>query len=146
MSGHLSAEEIAKWMAGERTADAERHVRQCPRCGAEVARLEETLTQFRGAVRGWSERLAPPPRLVEARRPIVPAKWALTVAALVMLAAIPVFWSATDRRREAEQERADAALLEQVDAAVSRRVPSPMEPLMTLIAWGPEPTEGTRKQ
>ena len=146
MSGHLSAEEMATWMAGERTADAERHVRQCPQCGGELAGLEETLAQFRGAVRDWSDRLAPPARLGRARRPIVPARWALAAAALAMLSAIPVYWSAAERRREAERERADAALLEQVDAAVSRRVPSPMEPLMTLVAWGPEPMEGTRKK
>ena len=146
MSGHLSAEEMAKWMAGERSVDAERHVRQCPQCGGELAGLEETLAQFRGAVRGWSDRLAPPARLGEASRPTIRARWAIAAAALGILSAIPVYRSAADRRREAERERADAALLEQVDAAVSRRVPSPMEPLTTLVAWGPEPTEGTRKK
>jgi hypothetical protein len=144
MSGHLSAEEMAKWMAGERSVDTERHVRQCAQCSGELAGLEETLTHFRGAVRCWSDRLAPPARLREARGPMLPAKWALAAAALAMLSAIPVYRSAAERRREAERERADAALLEQVDAAVSRRVPSPMEPLMSLVAWGPEPTEGTR--
>lgn len=145
MSGHLSAEEMAKWMAGERTVDAERHVRQCPQCGRKLAGLEETLAQFRGAVRGWSDRLAPPARLEAAKRPTLRARWALAAAALAILSAIPVYRSAAERR-EAERELADAALLEQVDAAVSRRVPSPMEPLTTLVAWGPEPTEGTKKR
>ena len=62
-------------------------------------------------------------------------RWALVAAALLVLAAIPIYRNAQDRQRQAEIARADALLLEQVDAEVSRAVPRPMEPLVKLVYW-----------
>ena len=52
--GHLSSEDICRWIAGERAAGEESHVRECSLCAAEVARLEGALQRFGGAVREWS--------------------------------------------------------------------------------------------
>jgi hypothetical protein len=142
MSRHLSARQISQWMIGERTPQQQRHVRQCSQCGAELARLEASLALFRGSVRHWSGRQsrAEPPAISSiypARRGpgIRPMRWALVAAALLVLAAVPIYRNARNTQRQAEIARADALLLEQVDAEVSRAVPRPMEPLVKLVSW-----------
>ena len=148
MSQHLSSRQISQWMIGERSPQQEQHVRQCSRCGAELARLEASLALFRGSVRHWSGRQsrAEPPAIgsispVRRGSRIQPVRWALVAAALLVLAAIPIYRNAQDRR-QAEIARADAQLLEQVDAEVSRAVPRPMEPLVKLVSWDFDSTDG----
>jgi hypothetical protein len=70
-------------------------------------------------------------------------RWALVAAALLVLAAVPVYRNVQDRQRQAEIARADALLLEQVDAEVSRAVPRPMEPLVKLVSWDFSATDGS---
>jgi anti-sigma factor RsiW len=142
MSQHLSSREVSQWMIGERTPQQEQHVRQCPECGAELARMEAALGLFRGSVRHWSD------RQVRVFRPLtptrgsrgyparpLPVRWALAAATLLLLAAVPIYRNVQVRQRQAEIARADALLLEQVDAEVSRAVPRPMEPLVKLVSW-----------
>jgi hypothetical protein len=142
MSQHLSSREVSQWMIGERTPQQEQHVRQCPECGAELARMEAALGLFRGSVRHWSD------RQVRVFRPLtptrgsrgyparpLPVRWALAAATLLLLAAVPIYRNVQVRQRQAEIARADALLLEQVDAEVSRAVPRPMEPLAKLVSW-----------
>ena len=142
MSKHLSSRQISQWMIGERTPQQEQHVRQCSECGAELARLEAALALFRGSVRHWSDQQIRVPRpLTPTRRSRgyparpQPLRWALGAAALLVLAAVPIYRNAQDRQRQAEIASADALLLEQVDAEVSRAVPRPMEPLVKLVSW-----------
>ena len=142
MSQHLSARQISLWMIGERTPQQEQHVRECPECGAELGRLEASLALFRGSVRHWSDGQVRVPRpLAPIRRSRgyparpLPVRWALVAATLLVLAAVPIYRNAQDRQRQAEMARADALLLEQVDAEVSRAVPRPMEPLVKLVSW-----------
>ena len=155
MSQHLSSPEVSQWMIGERTPQQEQHVRQCPECGAELARMEAALGLFRGSVRHWSDRQVRVPRpLTPTRgsrgypaRPL-PVRWALAAATLLLLAAVPIYRNVQVRQRQAEIARADALLLEQVDAEVSRAVPRPMEPLAKLVSWDfsstDEPVENRR--
>ena len=148
MSRHLSSREVSQWMIGERTPQQEQHVRQCPECGAEVARMEAALALFRGSVRHWSDgqsRAEPPAvgSILRARGSrALPMRWALAAVALLVLAAVPVYRNVQDRQRQAEDARADALLLEQVDAEVSRAVPRPMEPLVKLVSWDFSSTDG----
>jgi hypothetical protein len=141
MSQHLSSQQISRWMIGERTPQEEQHARECPECGAELARLEAALALFRGSVRHWSDgqsRAVPPGagRIALARRSRTqPIRWASVAAALLVLAAVPVYRNVQEKQRQAEIARADALLLEQVDAEVSRAVPRPMEPLVKLVSW-----------
>ena len=150
MSPHLSEREISLWMVGERTPQQEQHVRECSECSAELARLEASLALFRGSVRHWSDRQVRVPRLLAPTRGSrgyparpLPVRWALVTAALLVLAAVPIYRNAQVRQRQAEIARADALLLEQVDAEVSRAVPRPMEPLAKLVSWDFSSTEGS---
>jgi thiamine biosynthesis protein ThiC len=146
MKQHLTSEEISKWIAGVRTAQMEEHARECPQCHAEIVRTEAALSMFRSSVRQWSDRQGSP-ELASAwkagrqRFPVQPMRWALIAAALLMLVTIPIYQGAMEKQRRAETAKADALLLEQVDAGVSRAVPQPMEPLLRLVTWDATPKE-----
>jgi hypothetical protein len=132
MSSHLSPEQVAKWIIGERTSPEEQHVLECPQCHAEVARFQAELAEFGSAVRDWSERhtVVKPARNGRYARPL---RWAWLAAAAIVLSSVPAYLSA--RHRQAEQTRADAVLMEQIDANVSRAIAAPMEPLARLMTW-----------
>ena len=140
MTEHLSGQRMAGWVCGERTPEEERHLRECAQCGAEIARLESALGQFRESVRGWSGQRSPAAlqkvRAPEARRG--PARiwfrWPVLVAAALALSVAPVYKTVLDRQRAA-QALADAQLMEQVDREVSEAVPTPMEPMAQLVSW-----------
>jgi hypothetical protein len=149
MSGHLSSEQISRWMIGERTDREQEHARQCPECAAQVANLGSAIALFRDSARDCGEMYGYPKFGLPARTQSVragfmgrPSRWASVVAALLLLAAIPIYTNSRDRRRAAEMARADALLLEQVDAGISRAVPAPMEPLVKLVSWNSEPRTG----
>ena len=135
MNGHLDTAAICNWVAGERSPEAERHLLECAECAAAVLRFETGLAGFRDTATGWSNRLRPPPppslpaaAAVRWRALFATTALAACLAAAVWLVAIPI-----ERSRAAEQARADSLLLEQVDAAVSRSAPEPMEPLLQLV-------------
>jgi hypothetical protein len=54
MNRHLSEDEIAQWISGERPADTEQHLCECTECAAEVVGAEETFALFRESGRQWS--------------------------------------------------------------------------------------------
>jgi len=45
---------MSKCLIGDVTRQEADHVAQCPSCSGEIARLESSFSQFRGAVRNWS--------------------------------------------------------------------------------------------
>src|SRR5690242_11187032 len=55
MNQHLSRDQISRCVIGDGTPQEKEHVSQCGACRSEVARLESSFAQFRGAVRGWSD-------------------------------------------------------------------------------------------
>ena len=140
MNGHLSSEQISRWMAGERTQWELEHVRECQECAGRLSGLAAALGLFRDSVRDCGERygsvrLSLPAKETRLGSLVRPSRWASATAALLLLAAIPIYTHSRERRREVELARADAALLAQVDAGISRAVPAPMEPLVKLVAW-----------
>ncbi len=141
MKQHLSAQEISAWLAGERTAEQEEHLRACPECRAAIARVEAPLEQFRGAVHAWSEQELGQARPIELRRHGLGfgmMRLAVAATMVVMLAGVPLYLRDSARERAAELARKDEALLEQVQTEVARSVPEPMEPLTKLVSWSSE--------
>ena len=148
MSAHLSSEQISRWMAGDRNPDADKHLQECEQCAAEIARLKMLLGEFRSSMVAWSaihkdaevpERGIP----TEHRRRLVGGmlRWKLAAAALTVVLAVLIWKDFSDRHRAAEAYEADVRLWEEVNTHISRPVPSPMEPLMKLIAWEPDTIE-----
>jgi len=137
MNPHLPDETVSKWVSGERTANEEEHVRECEVCRAEVERLTGALIRFRGAVHQCG---ASTQQLSFVRPPRYRLRWAVAALALTA-AAWPAYRELTARRTA----KADAILLRQVDAQVSRAIAGPMEPLARLMSWEEKQnTEGNR--
>jgi hypothetical protein len=138
MNGHLSSVEISEWLAGIRTTGAERHLAECAGCAAEVERTNEPLARFGAATRAWCAAETPVPRpepiefAVRRRRRFAGVRVALAAAAALLMVAAPVY---RQHQRALETARQDEALLEQVQTAVSRSAPEPMQPLEKLVAW-----------
>lgn len=130
MNSHLSPEQISEWMIGQKAPEVEEHLAQCPECAAAVEKIRAPIAMFRGAVREWSgHQVATPVK----RSGVLWLRVAATAAALVVLVAIGIDGA---NRRAAGIARQDDALLEQVQAQVSRSVPAPMEPLYDLMSEG----------
>jgi hypothetical protein len=140
MDQHLDAEAIGRWMAGERGPAAEDHLRDCAECRAEVARLESALAHFRDAAHqwsGWQPLSRPPARWavgsLARRRWPAPMRWAAVTAVAALLAGFPVYRNYRQRQAVA-QAKANALLLEEVSADISRPAPEPLEPLIKLVS------------
>lgn len=135
MNPHLSAEEMARWVAGERGERARGHLAECAVCATEAGRMEAALAEFGGALRRCAAPPAEFPRT--ARRAPRMARRVLAAAGLAALAAAPA-WRYRRAQERVEAARADAILLEEVDAEVSEAVPGPMQPLLPLVSWNPK--------
>jgi hypothetical protein len=129
MNQHLSNEQISEWIAGERTAETQRHIRECPVCDAELAGFESGLSAFGHAVRQWAVQKEMHPKPQEL--PNASWRWALGAAAILTLALLPAYWQGEAPISAVQDD--DARLLENIDIHLSRTVPSSMEPLMTLM-------------
>src|SRR5579863_2585765 len=57
MNRHLSSDQISKCLIGDGSPEETQHARECSECGAELAGLESSLSQFRTSVRQWSDRV-----------------------------------------------------------------------------------------
>jgi hypothetical protein len=135
MNRHLSSQDVCAWLSGSHTPELQQHVTGCAVCQAELARLGQALTQFRGTVRHWSEqRPSAPVKLTAPAGAWRQLRWACAVMAACLLVSLSVLWR-TNQPAVGGATAADAALLAQVDQQVSRAVPSPMEPLMNLVSW-----------
>jgi anti-sigma factor RsiW len=141
MSNHLSQRELAKCIVG-RPARAElQHIGECPECGAELDRLRNTLTVFRNAVRHRiDERVASQPPLVVplrvAEAGVSTWRWTLVAAAMVMAIVLPFFINTNQPQETADPAAIETnpdAIMNRVNLHLSRTVPAPMEPMMTLI-------------
>jgi len=132
--------EVSQWMIGERTPQQEQHVRQCPECGAELARMEAALGCF--AVRcgiGATGKCASPAPDPDPRKPRVPRPAPSSAlgarrATLLLLAAVPIYRnvqvSSVSRNRPGRCAVAGAGGCRGVAS-----VPRPMEPLAKLVSW-----------
>ena len=147
---HLTSREISEWVSGERGAQWEQHVTACDRCRSEIAKIEGALTLFRTALHESAATYMETARPLTMSRPAVAKPmsfpklyWglAVAVACLVLTFSVVTPWN---RQVEQDSAAADAKLLSQIDAALSRDVPQPMEPLAKLVAWDGSTDEKTK--
>lgn len=130
---HLSSVQLSECVAGQPDPGTARHLESCPACRAELDQFREVLHGFRGAVRNWSENQARAALVIDARPPDS-RSWVAShqLAFALLLAAVCIVASLVWRGGE-NAPASDSLLLNQVDAQVSRTVPSSMEPLMKLV-------------
>jgi anti-sigma factor RsiW len=140
MSDHLSEDQFAKCLLGRSTRAELQHIRECPECSNELERFEKMLSLFRTALRDRiDDRVAlhtpdeTPLRRREAA--ISTVRWAWVTAAIVALI-IPMFMGEKKPQKVDEQvstETNPVAIMDRVSLHLSRTVPAPMEPMMSLI-------------
>jgi TonB family protein len=85
---HLSAPQISECLIGGAEPIVEQHARECLKCGAELALLGDSLSQFRGALGRWSNHVDSAEYQVVFRgTPARPAYSSLRLAGVSSLAA-----------------------------------------------------------
>lgn len=144
MRRHLTEDEIVACVA-EPDRKLSQHLAECHECGQQVTILTEALHGFRSSASAWADAQRPVIRTAEPKvwwiaRP----QWTIALLTVLTLVAIPVYRQFAYRpapqgaqrvtaRMMAYDNEADAALLRTVDAHISRSVPAPMEPLLSLV-------------
>jgi predicted anti-sigma-YlaC factor YlaD len=133
MTHHLTSEQISESILGEPDPRIAEHLENCPACRAELGNFRQALGEFRGAVRCWSENQAQAALAVSAP-PSESRSWIAShqLALALLLAAVCILTSILWHPGPNALSN-DAVLLNQVDAQVSRSVPSSMEPLTKLV-------------
>ncbi len=140
---HLSEWEQEKYLLGECTPAAERHLLDCAECRAAAERLENGVAWFRESALSWSAECAEThlrrklPR--RAPRHGFAHGWAAGCAAAGLAAAMGLVAVLPHARQttaapSAPPSMSDDALLEQVDQQVSGSVPEAMQPLARAAA------------
>ena len=134
MNRHLSSHQVSAWVMGEHDGDIEQHLDTCPMCRRSITQLEQVLDGFRGSARAWADEQDGPAavRRTAAAVPVTPSWAAIAAMAVILICALLISHPA---RPTARASASDAALLKQVNEAVSRTVPGPMEPLEKLVSW-----------
>ncbi len=99
-----------------------------------MSSFRKTIDGFRGELEDRAAQVPTPQlrTLLNRERPAPPhtLRWAAAAIVVLSLGSIPVFHDAQQRARQ-EQERADAQLLEQINASLSRSVPRAFGALTT---------------
>jgi len=148
-SQHLSSEQVSAWIAGDRPEQFAAHLQDCAECRAEISAFESVT----GALRSQLQQAASSTR-IPAFQPkgesfwggrLSGSRWALACALTAALIAIPIYQQQHKTLQQKNippapvlsSEISDAALLQQVDAQLSRGVPGSMEPLTALV-WSPQ--------
>jgi hypothetical protein len=150
-SGHLTAQEISKWLVEGPGQSARQHVQKCRGCQAKLTEAQAPLTAFRGALVEWSETQSTRPLHLQtsmtrneghsdSRLWLPAAIFAMAVLLLVSYAKVPALLHGNSGVRPAiatasTTSDSDEALLDQVDTEVSEAVPDAMAPLTDLVAW-----------
>lgn len=140
MSKHLTEDQIARCFAGQSTNDERQHIQQCAACGVELDCLASSISLFRNAVRDRIDaRVAlHAPAIVFEDQPRVPAapiwKWAMVTVVAVILVALPFFITRPQQFVDKASAPADPdILMREINVHLSRTMPAPMEPILTLI-------------
>lgn len=103
-----------------------------------MSSFREALTHFRDSLHDAGEKNESPglPGILAYEHQVrrVRLRWVAAAAMVLVLAAVGSYPTARQQRRAAEQARADALVLERVNAGLARPVPRAMAP---LFKWAP---------
>jgi anti-sigma factor RsiW len=136
MSNHLSEDQIARCFAGQSTGAEQQHIQDCDACRAELDRLGRSISLFRSAVRDRIDaRVALHAPKIAVQPAVTPVwRWALVAAVSAVLATVPFFITRPQQFINNVSAPTDPdTLMREVNLHVSRTLPAPMEPILTLI-------------
>ena len=131
MNNHLSQEQFAKCFVG--LGEAEQHLAECPECREELERFGNAVASLRSVIRDRVDGQAM--RIQPAARRLPRVRRAMAVAAVILLGLVPLLTSQRPEQVliEASSETNADALMNAINQHLSRTVPSPMEPMMSLL-------------
>ena len=141
MNDHLREDQFAKCAVGRPERAELLHLGECAECSGELERFRIALSLFRDAVRECvDDRIALGPLEIVPPRPDEAgmSKWhvALVAAVVLIMVILPSFTSIQAPQNEAGQasnETSPDDIMNRVNLHLSRVVPEPMEPMMSLI-------------
>ena len=142
MNSHLSDEQFARCFVGVSTVEEEKHLLECAECTATLIGFGKRVSSFRLAIRGRIEDQVASPELSEMAFSVQPVSrrmgkvgWLLAAAAVLVIGVIPLVTSQRPEPaiEEVEVEASPDALMNAINAHLSRTIPAPMEPMMTLL-------------
>jgi hypothetical protein len=141
MSHHLSEDQFEACIIGRAGQHELVHINECPECRAELEHFRKALSMFRSAVADIAEEhVAVHSSDISASSLSsagIPAwRWALAVTAFVAAIMLPIVVSRTNPPKPAEHLSPEA-VMERLNRHLSRTVPAPMEPMMSLISSEP---------
>lgn len=142
---HLTPEQFGECLLGSEKSEAARHIAECEMCRVEVERMRRALGGFRQGVHEWASR-HPQPMIETARTWFVWWRYAAVTAMALTVVAAGLLLKQGRVEPSRTATMSDAALLEQIDAQVSRQVPRHMEPLVNLVAWEDAGKSTTEKE
>ena len=139
MKNHLSEQQFAQCVVAGATGKVRQHLSQCADCSAQLVAFAQTVSSVRESIRATVDArvAATPDAVVTAPVPVqnkrLPAlQWArlaLTAVVVLALGSAPLFLTIHETSEQVSAE----ALMDSIDAHLSRTVPSPMEPIMSLV-------------
>jgi hypothetical protein len=140
MTKHLTEDQIARCFAGHSTNAERQHIQQCAECGGELDRLAGSISLFRTAIRDRIDaRVAVQAETtVFEDQPPVPGtpiwKWAMVTVVAVLVVALPLFITRPQQFVDNASTTTDPdTLMREINVHLSRTMPAPMEPILTLI-------------
>ena len=147
MNPHLSQEQFARCFVGATASEELRHVAACSTCRLELEDFGKTVSSLRHEIRGRVDaHLELQPFVPREPQPLPMTRWALVAAVVLLLGMAPFLTTypvKESRRNSVSSPEASEVLMESINAHLSRTVPSPMEPMMSLlpgdeieIVWG----------
>jgi hypothetical protein len=142
MSNHLSEDQFEAGLLGQAQLE---HINGCSECREEFDRVRKALSLFRSAVWGLAEDrvdLQPSKVISPVHSSVRIPKWgwALAVATFVAAVVIPMLVPEMYPPKRVAQISPEA-VMERLNRHLSRTVPEPMEPVMSLISTEPFVTE-----
>lgn len=135
---HLTDEQLADWLAGEASGEAQAHLEACPACKVEAFAMRDGISRYAVALRREAAKVALP-AIAPARAIVVHRlRWA-AVASLALILAVPSAWMlrphpptiAPQPVATAPQspQMSDDELLDAVNNDLNRDVPQALAPV-----------------
>jgi predicted anti-sigma-YlaC factor YlaD len=143
MKPHLSQEQFARCFLGTAASVERRHLLDCGECRQELESFATSVASLRSAIRGRVDshdgahdgaHTATQPVFSPGFDRMPQARWALASVAILLIGMLPLLTTLPARNvHPAPVATSPEALMNAINVHLSRTVPSPMEPMMSLV-------------